>query len=154
MKKSGKTMRVLSLATVVLMIISIGLSTVYALPESTIKINGKIQGTLITPNGVVEDTIVIELKAKADGDSFIGSGSLHGINCRATFIFNVLTVSVGQDSITFEGTVSSSNTPASPFIGITTINFETDLSGDSMSLTINLLGDPIFSGAGSGKAVL
>ena len=150
-----------ALAVVMALALSLPLlsSAVYAVPGSTLKVNGKLNGTLETPYGPMPDTIVIELKAKGDGSSFVaGSGSLHGINCGATFFFDALTVtSVGHDKIVFEGPVTGSNTPASGFIEMgTSIVFETSLSGDHMTLTINVngLGEVFHDSTGSGKVVL
>jgi len=142
-----------------LVLVSLVGSIAYALPGMTVKVNGKISGILQTPNGPADDTIVIELKAKADGSSFVGSGSLHGINCGATFFFEVLTVNVGARSITFEGVVSSANHWGAPFVGFAAMEFYTNLEGDSMTLTISIPGEegnliPIFIGAGSGSVVL
>jgi len=155
MKKNFKIARGIVMVSLALMLASVGFSTAYALPGSTIKVNGKIPGILHPPNGpAVDDTIVIELKAKADGGSFVGSGSLHGINCGATFFFEVLEVNVGANAITFEGFVSSANHWGSPFVGFTAIEFYTNLGGDSMELTISLAGNAIFDGTGSGTVVL
>ena len=55
-----------------LVLVSLVGSIAYALPGMTVKVNGKISGILQTPNGPADDTIAIELKAKADGSSFVG----------------------------------------------------------------------------------
>ena len=126
---------------------------VLAVPGSTIKVVGKVDGKLF---GDTQDTIVIQLNAKGDGVTYSGSGSLHGINCGATFFFEALTVTLGTSSITFEGPVTGSNTPASYFVDVgTAIVFETTRSGDSMTLTINVEGDPVFTtDTGSGTVVM
>jgi hypothetical protein len=131
---------------------------VLAVPGSTIKAVGKADGTLVTPMGEMPDTIVIQLNAKRNGETYSGSGSLHGINCGATFFFDALAVTFveGEDKIIFEGVVTGSNTPTSIFVDLgTAIVFETTSSGDSMTLTINVQGYPIFTtNTGSGKVVL
>ena len=155
--KRTRTKFALTIAMALVLSLPLLSSAVYATRGSTLKVNGKLNGTLVTPYGPMPDTIVIELKAKGDGSSFaVGSGSLHGINCGATFIFGELAITEIADRYRFEGFVTGSNTPASGFIAMgTSILFETSFSGDTMALTINVNGlGEVFSGTGSGTVVL
>jgi hypothetical protein len=106
-----------------------------AKPESTLKVNGKVSGWL---SDFFYDTLVIEFKAQGNDGSFTtGTGSIHGINCHATFFFNSLTITQSSNGLVFAGVVTGSNTPTNFFVATqTAITLETSLSGDSMTLTI------------------
>ena len=76
-----------------------------ARPLTTVKVNGE---KLLGPD-YFPDIIMLEAKAKMDGDSFVsGSGSVHGIICGATFFFELSEVTVGP-SVTMTGTIVRTN---------------------------------------------
>ncbi len=146
--KNTKNKRVIGkaaiIAVVALLIISIGIETAYALPEKTVKINGKLfdgedfyfsRPDVPYAKPRVGNTIALEIKAKWVGGSLTGSGSLHGINCHSTFFFDDLTGDIEDGVLTLTGTVTSTSTPFKDWIG-TAIQLVTDLSGEDMHFII------------------
>ena len=157
-----KIARRIVLLTVALMLISIGLSTAYATPGSTVKVNGKLFSPIFYFDAPYAkprygNTIVLEVKAKWVDGSLVGSGSLHGINCHSTFFFDDVTGTVDGDILTLSGTVTGTSTPFEWWIG-TPIELVTDLSGNNMQLTITVV-DPEYGSfpidfTGSGTVIM
>ena len=153
MKKNCKMPRGIILVTLALMLMSIALSAAYALPGTTVKVNGKLFNPYFEFDGPYAkprygNTITLEIKAKWVEGSLQGSGSLHGINCHSTFFFDDLT-GTKDDVLTLTGTVTSTSTPFKEWIG-TPIQLVTDLSGYDMHLIIA----GFIDFAGTGKVVL
>ena len=81
-------------------------SVANAQPLTTVKVNGaKLLGPKYFP-----DLIMLEAKAKMDDNRFVsGSGSIHGILCGATYFFELTEVTIGEDSVTMQGTIVTTN---------------------------------------------
>jgi hypothetical protein len=144
-------------ATIFLILAPIIVSVAYALPDKVVNVNGK----LYNPDFVfsrpdvpyakprIGNTITLEIKAKWIGDSLVGSGSLHGINCHSTFFFNDLTGTIEGNVLTLSGTVTGTSTPFEVWIG-SPIQLVTDLSGNNMHLIVA----GFIDFAGSGKVTM
>jgi hypothetical protein len=140
-----------------LLLTLISISEAKALPDQTVKVNGK----LFNPDFYFArpdvpyakpregNIIVVEIKAMWIDGSLMGSGSLHGINCHSTFFFNDLVGNIEDDTLTLSGTVTSTSTPFEGWIGAP-IQLVTDLQGNDMHLIIA----GFIDFAGSGIVVL
>ena len=156
-KNKIRIARATIIAVVALMLIPTCVSTAWAVPKKTVSVNGKLFDGIdfyfsrpYVPYAKPREgnTITLEIKAKWVGDSLVGSGSLHGINCHSTFFFNDLTGTVEGDVLTLSGTVTTTSTPFQEWIG-TPVQLVTDLSGEDMHFIIWY----VLDFAGSGKVV-
>lgn len=145
-------------AAVILMIISFGMQTAFALPAKNVSVNGKLfdgedfyfsRPYVPYAKPRVGNTISLEIKAKWVAGSLVGSGSLHGINCHSTFFFGDLTGEIEDGVLTLTGTVTSTSTPFKDWIG-TPVQLVTDLSGENMHFIIWY----VLDFEGSGQVVL
>lgn len=131
-------------------------SMVNAQPLTNVKVNGaKLFGPEYFP-----DLIMLEAKAKMDGNTFVsGSGSVHGILCGATYFFQLSEVTIGEDSVAMRGTIVATNMAThegehnyygwilySPSVEITS-----NLDGSDMHFILADLG---LDFAGSGKVTM
>ncbi len=151
MNKKFTGARGIILVIVALLLFSSGFSVTYAVPETTIHVNGKLfnadfyfDGPYANPR--YGNTIVLEIKAKWVEGLMVGSGSLHGINCHSTFFFDDLTGNIEGDVLTLSGTVTSTSTPFEEWVGAP-VQLVTDLGGNAMHLI--MLGFIDFSGSGA-----
>ena len=131
-------------------------SAVSAKPVTTVKVNG---ARLIGPE-YFPDILMLEAKAKIDGDTFVsGSGSVHGILCGATYFFELTEVAIGEDSVTIQGTIVATNMATHEgthnyygwILDLPTVEITATLDGSSMHFRMVDLG---LDFAGSGQVVI
>ncbi len=131
-------------------------SAVSAKPVTTVKVNG---ARLLGPE-YFPDILMLEAKAKMDGDTFVsGSGSVHGILCGATYFFELTEVAIGEDSVTMQGTIVATNMATHEgthnyygwILDLPTVEITATLDGSSMHFRMVDLG---LDFAGSGQVVI
>jgi hypothetical protein len=131
-------------------------SLVNAQPVTTVKING---AKLLGPD-YFQDLIMLEAKAKMEGNTFVsGSGSVHGILCGATYFFELTEATIGGDTVTMRGTIVETNMATHEgehnFYGwilyFPSVEITANLDGSDMHFILTDLG---LDFAGSGKVIL
>ncbi len=106
MRKTKMKTLTSSIAFGLMLCLLLGCSAANAQPLTTIKVNG---ARLLGPTDF-PDIIMLEAKAKMDGNTFVsGSGSIHGIICGATYIFELTDVTIDSESIDITGTIARIN---------------------------------------------
>ena len=127
-------------------------SAANAQPLTTVKVNGsKLIGPIDFP-----DLLMLEAKAKMEGDLFVsGSGSVHGIYCQATFFFELTDVIVGADSLKMTGSIVATNMARHGFYGwildYSSVEVTANLDGSDMHFLLPDLG---LDFVGSGQVVI
>ena len=131
-------------------------SLVNAQPLTTVKVNGaKLLGPEYFP-----DLIMLEAKAKMDGNTFVsGSGSVHGILCGATYFFELTEVTIEEDTVTMRGTIVATNMATHEgehnyygwILYFPTVEITANLDGSDMHFTLPDLG---LDFAGSGQVTI
>ena len=127
-----------------------------AQPLTTVKVNGaKLLGPEYFP-----DLIMLEAKAKMDGNTFVsGSGSVHGILCGATYFFELTEATIVEDTVTMRGAIVATNMATHEgehnyygwILSFPSVEITANLDGSDMHF---ILGDLGFDFAGSGKVAI
>ena len=131
-------------------------SVANAQPLTTVKVNGaKLLGPEYFP-----DLIMLEAKAKMDGNTFVsGSGSVHGILCGATYFFKLTEVTIEEDTVIMRGTIVATNMATHEgehnyygwILYFPTVEITANLDGSDMHFTLPDLG---LDFAGSGQVTI
>jgi hypothetical protein len=127
-----------------------------AQPLITVKVNGaKLLGPEYFP-----DLIMLEAKAKMEGNTFVsGSGSVHGILCGATYFFELTEATIGGDTVTMQGTIVATNMATHEgehnyygwILSFPSVEITANLDGSDMHFILSDLG---FDFAGSGQVTI
>ena len=131
-------------------------SVANAQPLTTVKVNGaKLLGPEYFP-----DLIMLEAKAKLDGNTFVsGSGSVHGILCGATYFFKLTEATIEEDTVSMRGTIVATNMATHEgehnyygwILFFPSVEITANLDGSNMHF---ILGDLGLDFAGSGQVII
>ncbi len=117
-----------------------------AQPSKNLKVNGEITGYVM---GTLPDTLMLQTLSNLGSNT--GSGSVHGINCRATMFF-VYTVTPTGEFWTMTGQIVGTNMAQhdaySWLVGLTIIIVVNSANSMTLTLTDNS-NDVIFTGSGT-----